>query len=220
VTRASGRGRHRAGRRAGRHAAPRRQPDSRLVVAVVAPVVALLSLSSFGSVYALFTASAGAPEQRLSTGTLGVGVTGPAGGSATISFASAHPGASVVQPLSVSNDGSLDMRYAVSSQAVSGSAPLAEALRWTVRSGVTDCSAAGFEASGTQLFDGVLATSTKTAKIGDPVQGAQVGDREIAAGAVDGLCSRVTLPTTAASNLQGLSVAVTLSYDAEQQRNI
>ncbi len=204
---------------AGRHAAPR-QADSRLLLAGVASAVTLCWLGSFGSVYALFTASTAAPAQDVNTGTVVVGVTGPAGGSATISFASAFPGASVVQPLSVSNAGSLELRYAVSSQVASGSAALAEALRWTVRSGVTDCSSSGFAASGTQVFDGVLATSTKTAKIGDPAPGAQAGDRLVAAGASDVLCSRITLPTTAASSLQGLGLGVTLTVDAEQGRNL
>lgn len=188
-------------------------------MAGVASVAALVSLGSFGSVYALFTAAAAAPAQKVGTGTVAVGVTGPAGGSATITLTAAHPGASVVQPLSVSNTGSLDLRYAVSSQTASGSVALAEGLNWTVRSGVADCSAAGFTASGTQIFDGVLATSTKTMKIGDAAQGAQAGDRDVAAGASDVLCSRVTLPTTAATTLQGLTVGVTLTFDAEQGRN-
>jgi hypothetical protein len=215
VTRMSGR----ALRRAGRHAAPRQADGRLLLLAVFASAVALWWLGSFGSVYALFTASAAAPAQDVSAGTIVVGVTGPAGGSATISFASASPGASVVQPLAVTNAGSLELRYAVSSQVVSGSAALAEALSWTVRSGVTDCSSSGFAASGTQVFDGVLATSTKTAKIGDPAEGAHAGDRLVAPGASDVLCSRITLPTTAASSLQGLGVGVTLTFDAEQGRN-
>lgn len=205
--------------RAGRHAAPRRQTDSRLLLAGFASALTLWWLGSFGSVYALFTAAAAAPAQDVSTGTIVVGLTGPAGGSATISLASAHPGASVVQPLTVGNTGSLELRYAVSSQVVSGTGALAEGLSWTVRSGVTDCSTSGFAASGTQVFDGVLASSTKTAKIGDPTQGAQAGDRLVAAGGSDVLCSRITLPTTAANSLQGLAVGVTLTVDAEQGRN-
>ena len=205
--------------RAGRHAAPRRRGDNRLPLALVALAVTLAWSGSFGSVYALFVAPSAAPAQDISTGTVTVGLTGPGGGSAAISFASAHPGASVVQQLRVSNTGSLELRYAVSSQVVSGTAALAEALVWTVRTGVTDCSAAGFTASGTQVFDGVLATSAKAAKIGDPTQGAQAGDRSVAAGTTDVLCSRLTLPTTAPSSLQGLAVGVTLSVDAEQGRN-
>ncbi len=180
---------------------------------------ALLSLASLGSVHALINASAAAPAQGISTGSVAVGTTGPGGGSSTISFSSGHPGASVVQSLSVDNTGTLGVRYAVSSQVVSGSSDLAGGLTLTVRSGVADCTAAGFTASGVQLFDGVLATTTKTAKIGDPATGAHAGDRDISASASDVLCLRVAMPTTASNSLQGLSTAVSLSFDAEQRRN-
>ena len=192
-------------------------PFHLLVLAAASGV--LLSLASLGSVHALFSASATAPAQDVSTGSVAVGKSGPGGGSAAISFAAAHPGASVVQLLSVDNTGSLGVRYAVSSQVVSGSSSLAGGLTLTVRSGVADCTEAGFAASGVQLFDGVLATSTKTAKIGDPATGAQAGDREISVGASDVLCLRVALPTTAPSSLQGLSTEVSLTFDVEQRRN-
>ena len=62
-------------------------------------------------------------------------------------------------------------------------------------------------------------TALSGAAIGSNTQGAQAGDRTLAAASNEVLCFRVTLPLTAANTLQGLTSAATLTFDAEQVAN-
>lgn len=121
------------------------------------------------------------------------------------------PGDDETQALTISNDGSGDLRYAI---AVGATNALGDALELTVKEedGAGGCAA----------FDGasvLAATALNGAAVGDAAQGADAGDRDLAAGASEVLCFRVSLPLSADNTLQGATSAATFTFDAEQTAN-
>ena len=119
------------------------------------------------------------------------------------------PGDAVTQALTVANTGTAPLRYALSTVATD---PLGDALTLEIRTLGTSCAA----------FDGsvVLATTVLDgAAVGSSAQGAQAGDRTIAAAGSDVLCFRVALPIATGDALQGTTAAVTFTFDAEQTAN-
>ena len=66
---------------------------------------------------------------------------------------------------------------------------------------------------------GLLGTTGTSAIWGSPVQGAQAGDRVLAAGANEVFCVNVTLPLAATNASQGATTTATFTFDAEQTAN-
>lgn len=128
------------------------------------------------------------------------------------------PGDKVTAPLTLSNDGTLDLRYSMDT-AVEGAsddaALLAQTMELTIRQDVADCSDAGFSASGSLVDSGPL----DAAAIGDRTQGGQAGDREIAVGGEDVLCFQAELPLSAGNVLQDEKTTTTFTFYAEQLAN-
>jgi spore coat-associated protein N len=131
--------------------------------------------------------------------------------SPTVAFTvpSMMPGDSETAAITVSNDGTAALRYAMTASATG---VLGDELRLEVRTEGTDCGS----------FDGsvVLAsTALDGAAFGDPAQGAQAGDRSLAAAANEVLCFRVNLPLAADDSIQGTTSDATFQFDAEQTAN-
>jgi hypothetical protein len=119
------------------------------------------------------------------------------------------PGDAVTAPLTLSNDGTIALRYALTSVATT---VLGDTLTLEVRDLGTSCA----------VFDGgvvIAATALDGATFGDPAQGADAGDRTLAAAGNEVLCFRVTLPLGSGNALQGLSSTATFTFDAEQTVN-
>lgn len=119
------------------------------------------------------------------------------------------PGDSDTQALTIDNDGSAALRYSMTAVA---SDPLGDALTVEVRALGTGCA----------TFDGAVvlaATALDGAAVGDPSQGDDPGDRDLAAMTSEVLCVRIALPLTAGDALQGATSAATLTFDAEQTAN-
>lgn len=171
----------------------------------------MLLAGVWGGAMALFTDVESVATGSFTTGTVAVGVT-PV--STSLALAGMTPGDAVTAPVTVSNDGTVDLRYAVSSVS-SGDAGLAGALAVTVKSGVADCSNAGFAGSGSAVASGTLASLS----VGSATAGAQSGDRTLAPGGTEVLCFRVALPTSAANTLQGKTAGATFTFAAEQTAN-
>jgi hypothetical protein len=121
------------------------------------------------------------------------------------------PGGQSTQALTISNDGTADLRYAMS---VAATNALGSALQLTVKTEDVGGGCAAF--SGTTVL---AATTLNGAGWGSATQGAQAGDRNLAAGAAEALCFRVSLPLTSGNTLQGASSAATFTFDAEQTAN-
>jgi spore coat-associated protein N len=119
------------------------------------------------------------------------------------------PGDVVTQGLTITNNGTLSLRYALTTVA---STILGDNLTVAIKTVGTSCA----------VFDGtsVLATTALDgAAFGSPAQGPQAGDRTLAAAANEVLCFRVTFPLSADDTLQGLTSAATFTFSAEQTLN-
>ncbi len=169
----------------------------------------------FTATGAVFTDTDAVASNAFSTGTVDLASL-PA--SAVVSLSAMAPGDLVVAPLTVSNAGSLQLRYALTSQTTEDT--LAAQLDSTIKSGVTTCTAAGFDTDGTVLYGpGDLGNSSGLAVIGDATQGHQSGDRLVNASANEVLCIKVALPVATGNTFQGESTTANLSFAAEQTAN-
>jgi len=153
---------------------------------------------------ALFT------DTTSSTGTFAAG-TIDITSSPTVAFtvSAMVPGDNNTQALTIANAGTAPLRYALTSVATN---VLGDTLTLTVKALGTSCAA----------FDGasvLAATALDGALIGSPTQGAQAGDRVLAAATNEVLCFRVSLPLATGNALQGTTSAATFTFDAEQTAN-
>ena len=164
---------------------------------------------------AVFTSVASNGANTFTTGTVVIS-TSPA--SAFITFSAMVPGDVVTQPLTVSNTGTAQLRYAVTSTTTEN--VLATQLALTIKSGVTTCTTAGFGSSGSVVYGaGALGNTTAVNVVGNPTQGAQAGDRTLNASASEVLCFQVSLPLSSGNTFQGLTSTATFAFDAEQTAN-
>src|SRR5687768_2007720 len=99
----------------------------------------MLLAGVWGGAMALFTDTETVASGDFTTGSVGIGVS-PV--STSLALAGMAPGDRVTAPVTVTNDGTLDLRYAVTS-VTGGDAGLASALAVTVKSGVADCTNGG-----------------------------------------------------------------------------
>ena len=180
-------------------------------MAVLAALAGVLTLS----VLALFTDTASVGSNTFTTGTVDIS-TSPA--SAVVTFSAMAPGDQVTNPITVSNAGTLQLRYAVTSTTTENT--LAAELDMTIKSGVTTCTNAGFGTDGTVVYATAdLGNTTAINIIGNPAQGAQAGDRTLNASASEVLCINVSLPLAATNASQGLTTTATFAFAAEQTAN-
>ncbi len=187
---------------------------ARKLAATVVVLTALVTLISL-SVIALFTDTASVPSNTFSTGTVDIS-TAPV--SALVTFSNMAPGDQVTNPITVSNAGTLALRYAVTSTTTEN--VLAAQLDLTIKSGVTTCTNGGFGVDGTVVYaTGDLGSTTGVNVIGNPAQGAQAGDRPLAASANEVLCFNVSLPLSTGNSFQGLTTTATFAFQAEQTTN-
>ena len=121
-----------------------------LSVAVLLVGVSAIAVTSL----ALFTDSATVGANSFTTGTIDIN-TAPI--SAVVNMPAMVPGDQITNPLTVSNDGTLELRYAVES--TTSEDTLASELVMTVKSGVTTCDDANWAADGTTLYSGRLGSS-------------------------------------------------------------
>jgi len=181
------------------------------VLLVVGVVAASLGVAS----NAIWTDSQDVDANVFSTGTIDIS-TNPT--TALVTFSNMAPGDQVTNPITVTNAGSLQLRYAVTSTTTEDT--LAAQLDMTIKTGVTTCTNVGFGVDGTIIYGpGDLGSTTGTDVIGDPTQGADTGDRTLAASADEDLCFNVELPSATGNSFQGLTTTATFAFAAEQTAN-
>jgi predicted ribosomally synthesized peptide with SipW-like signal peptide len=179
-----------------------------VVLLLVGVVGASLGVAS----NAIFTDSQDVDANVFSTGTVDIS-TNPT--TALVTYSDMAPGDEVTNPITVTNAGSLELRYAVTSTTTEDT--LAAQLDLTIKTGVTTCTNAGFDTDGSVIYGpGDLGSTTGTDVIGDPTQGAQAGDRTLAASANEDLCFNVELPSSTGNTYQGLTTTATFAFAAEQ----
>jgi spore coat-associated protein N len=134
--------------------------------------------------------------------------------SALVTFVTMAPGDLVIQPLTLTNSGTLDLRYSMTAAATNVDAKaLKDQLVLTVRlKTVNPCT----------NEDGAIIAGPgplSAGAFGSSVQGAQAGDRPLVAAAVEILCFKVQLPLTTGNAYQNATTTATFTFDAEQTRN-
>ena len=135
----------------------------------------------------------------------------------TLSTGAMMPGDSVTDDVVVENDGTAQLRYAMSTSSTNPDAKgLRDVLTLTVKT--VDATTPGVPCDN---FDGtsVLAATVlgaSGAAFGNPAAGAQAGDRVLNAAANETLCFRVTLPSGTGNAYQSATTTTTFTFDAEQ----
>jgi predicted ribosomally synthesized peptide with SipW-like signal peptide len=127
------------------------------------------------------------------------------------------PGDSVTDDVVVENDGTAQLRYAMTTSSTnSDGLGLRDVLTLTVKT--IDATTPGTPCDN---FDGttVLAATVlgaSTAGFGDTTPGDDTGDRSLDAAANETLCFRVSLPSGTGNGYQGATTTTTFSFVAEQ----
>ncbi|MGH2689624.1 MAG: TasA family protein, partial [Actinomycetota bacterium] len=174
----------------------------------------LLSAAPWAATQALFADTQAVDANAFTTGTVDIS-TNPT--TALITFSAMAPGDMVTNPIVVSNAGTLALRYSVSSTATNtDSKGLKDELDMTIKTVDLDGGCDDFD--GTSLYTGDLDSSAGKI-LGDVAQGAQTGDRTLAAAANETLCFRAELPTATGNGFQGATTTATFTFDAEQTAN-
>ena len=119
------------------------------------------------------------------------------------------PGDTGSQTIAVSNTGTGALRYAMTSTTTNtDSKGLAAQMTLTIKLGT--CAAAT-----TTLYTGLLSA----AAIGNPAQGAALGDRAVAATTTENLCFAWTFPLGSGNGFQSAATTATFTFAAEQTAN-
>lgn len=135
----------------------------------------------------------------------------------TLTTAGMVPGDTVTDDVVVENDGSVQLRYALSTASTNPDTKLLrDVLTLTVKTidvttPVTPCN----DFDGTSVL-AATALGASGAGFGNPAAGAQAGDRVLAAAANETLCFRVTLPSGTGNPYQSATTTTTFTFDAEQ----
>lgn len=189
----------------------------RMLRSVIAAGVALVGLGAVAS-SALFTDSGTVGSNAFTNGTVVLGLT-PA--TTALTAANMAPGDTQYGTIQVSNNGTLPMRYSVTSVATNADGKgLASQAQMTIKSGASSCDAAGFAGGSTVYGPGALGTTPASMTVfGDLAVGQQTGDRSLAAGTSETLCVRVNLPLSTGNAFQAATTTATFSFAAEQTTN-
>ena len=186
----------------------------RILVAIAA--IGALTLLAAVAGLAVFTDQETIGANAFDTGTIDL-VTAPT--TALITFTGMAPGDAVTNSLVVTNNGTLQFRYAISSTATNADAlGLKDALVLTIKTiDVTVPATPCDDFDGTQIYTGDL-DDTAGLLVGSAAQGPDTGDRVLAASANETLCFRVEL-ALAATGPEGASTTATFTFDAEQTQS-
>ena len=181
-----------------------RRRKRRGIIALFAGLTTL-SLGAGAFSLALFTDSANATG-AFTTGTIDI-ATSP---SALFTVTAAFPGDSGSATLTVANNGTGALRYAMTTSATNAdSKALRDQLQLTIKAGTCP-------GSGTALYG---AGALSSAALGDVTQGSQAGDRTLAASATEDLCFLWSLPSATGNAYQNATTTATFTFDAEQTAN-
>jgi predicted ribosomally synthesized peptide with SipW-like signal peptide len=142
----------------------------------------------------------------------------------TLTTSALMPGDAIRSPVTVENDGTAQLRYAVSQTSTTDGKDLYDSLMLTIKTQDTGAGAYGTDgdycddANGTSLRASA-AMGASGNLVGDPAQGSDSGDRTLNASANEVLCFYVTLDIGTPDSMQGATTTTTFTFDAEQTAN-
>ena len=145
-----------------------------------------------------------------------------ANNSASVALAPATnlaPGDKVYRAVTVTNTGSLDLRYAITGQTTSETKSLSSVLQYTIYPGVTPGSCALGNVGGvTPIATSKTIGLAVTPLVGNNITGQDPGDRALTAGPgnSEDLCVLMTMPLATTSAFASATANVKLTFDAEQ----
>jgi spore coat-associated protein N len=183
-------------------------------------VLALVSAGSGALTVALFTDAENIPA-TFSAGT--VVLDDARIGSLVLTATSLRPGNTITDDVVVENDGSAQIRYALTTSSTNTDAKnLRGVVTLTVKTIDVTTPAAPcdqFDGTTTIVPATVLFNGTTSVGFGNPASGAQAGDRTLAVGGNETLCFRVTLPSSVSDAYQAATTTTTFTFTAEQTAN-
>ena len=168
---------------------------------------------------AIFTDSDAVGSNTFSSGTV-ILSTSPT--SAVVSFSDMAPGDVDNGQMTVSNDGSLQLRYAVTTGTTEDTlAAQLDMTIWDEADEVVVDSTCLATAPATVLYGPALLLGSVAGfnLIGDPTTGPDTDDRTLAASSSEILCFRVELPLASGNAYQGITSTATLTFVSEQTAN-
>jgi len=121
------------------------------------------------------------------------------------------PGDTGTQVIAVSNTGTGQLRYAMTTAISGDSKGLAAQMTLSITTGPI---AAGV-CTGASVYSGTLTA----AALGNPAQGADAGDRTVNSAATDNLCFQWTFPKASGNGFQAAATNATFTFAAEQTAN-
>lgn len=144
----------------------------------------------------------------------------------TLTSSNMMPGDSITDDVTIENDGSSELRYAVSTSSTNADTKDVRSIV-TLAIKTADTGAGNTFAEDADSCDDGTGTELRAATalgassnvIGDPTQGSQTGDRTLASAGNEVLCFTVALPTTAGDTYQAASTTTTFTFTAEQTAN-
>ncbi len=170
---------------------------------------AAMAAAGVASSLATFTDSDALGANTFTTGTVALGLSPT---TALLTSSALMPGDTVNGSLVVTNSGTAQLRYAMSSSSTnSDSKGLAAQMTLTVKTLGTSCAA--FD--GTTLYSGALSA----AAFGSNATGAQAGDRTLNGAASETLCFRAALALGTSNAFQNATTTTTFTFDSEQTAN-
>ncbi|HEY7590871.1 MAG TPA: TasA family protein [Candidatus Limnocylindrales bacterium] len=182
-----------------------RRRKRRLAALLILVASAVVTFGAGSMSLAVFTDSENATG-AFTTGTIDISTTP----TALFNLSAIFPGASGSATLNVSNGGTGALRYAMTTAATNTDGKgLRDQLSLTITAG--SCPGGGAPLYGAAALSG--------AAFGNPNQGAQAGDRALAAGANEDLCFAWSLPLSTGNAFQAASTTATFTFSAEQTAN-
>lgn len=172
---------------------------------------------------AIFTDSDSAAANALTTGTVDI-----SDGDAAAMFSTGvmAPGDVREGTVTVSNAGSLELRYAMDSittdvdgKSLDGQLDLTVWAEADEAVGTADTCEHVNRPTTALYGPNVLGDTTVVNILGDSTQGAQVGDRTLAAAANELICFHVILPSETGNTFQDATTTATFGFEAEQTSN-
>jgi spore coat-associated protein N len=199
-----------------------RGATARFAAVVATAVLAFVGIAGGAALpsTALLTATAKVGASTVASGSVSLGLTNGAGSGTWTGSFSLVPGGAAYQRLTVTNLGSVGLRYAVTATSTTDTfASRLESGVAVLASGATTCDSSSYAAGALVSPSSALpfGSTAVTKVIGDPASGSQPGDRTLAGAAAEDLCLQVTFPFGSGVGYagRGQTATTTFTFSAE-----